>query len=299
MEMIQLQSFYEIVRTGSFSEASRKIFRSQSAVSHQIKKLEEELKVKLFERIGKKIKLTEEGEILFDSTMKAFQNFEDLEKIFIDMKKGAGGRLVIAATGSVLTYIVLNTLKKFVKQFPKIRFKLITPRDVAGIISMVINGQVDLGISLRAYQGIPSQLSFLPWRSSDIVLIMSKKRSFISTQKLSLSDIMKNSLILPGKGTFIRNVIDEICLQKKLTTNIIMEVDMVEHIKSSVEMDIGVGIVSSFSLSHNDRRRFSIFDVSHLFGKVEFGVYCRKDKYVSVAMKEFIGLFAPELLARF
>ena len=76
MELIQLLSFYQIVKTGSFSKASQNILQLQSAVSHQISNLEKELNIKLFERLGRKIRLTEEGEVV-SGVISSFVN--DLE----------------------------------------------------------------------------------------------------------------------------------------------------------------------------------------------------------------------------
>src|SRR4030042_6906603 len=95
MELIQLYGFYQIVKTGSFSEASKKTFRSQSAISHQIKNLENEFKIKLFERIGNKIKLTQEGEIFFERTNIILKDLEELRRILADIDYAGRGRLTI------------------------------------------------------------------------------------------------------------------------------------------------------------------------------------------------------------
>jgi len=297
VELIQLHSFYQIVKTGSFKEASEMVFRSQSAVSHQIKKLEKELKVKLFKRIGKRVRLTQEGEILFESTKKILQSLENLKKIYTDMNNGFGGRLIIAATSAVLSYILPNTIKKFVDLFSKINFKLITCRFVPEIISLVLVGEVDLAISVKPYQELPPQILFLPWRSFNRILIVAKEHPLSKNKEINkLANIVKYPHILQGKGSVNRKVIDEVYARSKLVPNVIMEVDFVEDIKSYVEMGIGVGIISSLSISQKDRERFNIFNISRLFGKVEFGIYYRKDIYISIAMKQFIKLFAPNLL---
>ena len=124
--MNQLLSFYEIAKTGSFSKASEKVFRTQPAVSSQIKNLERELHVKLLERLPKKIKLTKEGELLFDIINKFFDDFEKLKKVYGELHEGQGGSLIIAASPSILRYALPSAMLKFMKNFPKNKLKLIS-----------------------------------------------------------------------------------------------------------------------------------------------------------------------------
>ena len=296
MELIQLHSFYEIVKTGSFSEASRKVFRSQSAVSHQIINLERELKVKLFKRMGKKIKLTQEGESLFNITNKFFNDLENLKRFYLDMENGLEGKLTIAATSAMVTYVLPDIIRQFLDQFPKISFKLFTCRFISELCPLVLNGEVDFGIGLKSYQEISPKLIFLPWKSFDMYLIVSKGHPLSQKKRIKLIDIVKYPHILYSKGTAIRKVIEDVCAQNKLSPNVIMEVDMAENIKSNVEKGIGVGIISSLAITKKDKERLKIFKVNHFFGQVEFGIYYRRDSYISAAMKQFIKLFAPELL---
>jgi LysR family cys regulon transcriptional activator len=299
MELIQLNSFYEIVKTGSFSEASKKVYRSQSAVSHQIKNLEKELNVKLFERLGKTVKLTEEGKILLNIISKFSDGLGNLKRIYADMQNGNFGKLDIVASSAVMTYVLPRILKKFMVQFPNITFKLVTCNIISEIQSMVLEGEVDFGIGIRPDQIIPKNLDFLFWRSLDTLLITSKNHPLSLKKTIKLSDISKYPHILYRKAAVIRKVIEDVFSKNKLSYNIIMEMDTAENIKSYVEMGIGVGILSSITITSKDKDRLAIFNVNKLFGKLDVGIYYRKDKYISTAMKQFVKLFAPELVGRF
>jgi len=294
MEIAQLSSFYQIVKTGSFSEASEKVFLSQSAVSHQITNLENELNVKLFKRIGKKTKLTNEGEILFEKTINIFNDLEGLKRIYADIDSGVGGKLMIAATSAVVTYVLPKIIKKFVDRFPKISFKLFTCGYISELTSLVLDG--DFGIGLGSQLENLPRLNFLLWKSFDMCLIVSKKHPLSQKKRIKLVDIAKYPHILYGKRTVNRRVIDEVYLRHNIKPEIIMEVDMAENIKSYVEKDIGLGIISSVSITKRDRERLFISNSNHLFGQAQFGIYYRKAGYISSATKQFIGLFAPELL---
>jgi DNA-binding transcriptional LysR family regulator len=93
----------------------------------------------------------------------------------------------------------------------------------------------------------------------------------------------------------VRQNIEETYLRNKITFDIIMEVDVAESVKTYVEMGIGVGILGSFTLGDKDKKRFTIHNVGHIFGKMEVGIYYREDKYISTAMRQFVKLFDPGL----
>ena len=128
---------------------------------------------------------------------------------------------------------------------------------------------------------------------------MMKKDHPLSHQKpVTLGDIASYPLIVYRKGSIIRNIIEEVYARKEIDYKIIMEVDVPENIKGYVEMGLGVGILSSVAITSKDQKKFAISNVNHLFGKVEIGIYYRKDQYISMAMREFIQLFAPKLCDR-
>jgi len=296
MELIQLYSFQQIVKTGSFSEASKKIFRSQSAVSHQIKNLESEFRIKLFERIGNKTKLTQEGEIFYEKTNKILIDLEELGSIFADIDYWERGRLTIAATNAVVSFVLPDIIKNFVNRFPKISFKLLACGLISKLHSLVLDGEVDFGVGIKSQQEYSPRLNFLLWKSFDMCLIVPKGHTLSRRKRSNLVDIAKYPHILHGKGTVNRKLIDEVYDRHNIKPDIIMEVDMADNVKRYVEKGVGVGIISSLSISKKDRERLFVFNSKDLFGQAQFGIYYRKDSYISSAMKQFIKLFAPELL---
>jgi DNA-binding transcriptional LysR family regulator len=74
-----------------------------------------------------------------------------------------------------------------------------------------------------------------------------------------------------------------------------MEMDVAENIKKYVERGVGVSVLSSLAFTDEDKERFSLFNINHLLGRTEYGIYFRKDRYMTTAMKEFIRIFAPEI----
>lgn len=299
MEIIQLFSFYQIVKTGSFSKASSLVFRSQSAVSHQITNLEKELNVKLFDRIGKKIRLTDEGKILFAVVNDFFHDLDKLKSIYVDMHNGKDGRLTIASSGAPITYFLPNVIKKYLDQCVRSKFKWINCDLTSQIISMVSDGEVDFGIGPNVNYPHPPNVNFISWKSFDLVLIMTKGHPLSGKRMITLKDITKFPLILYREGTVVRGVVEEKLVKSKLSYEIIMEMDGAENIKQYVEIGIGISIVSSLTLTEKDIDRFSLSTVTDIFGKITYGLYCRKDKYITAGMKHFIERFDADLLESF
>jgi DNA-binding transcriptional LysR family regulator len=293
MELIQLLSFYQIVKTGSFSRASENVCRSQSAVSHQIKKLEKDFNVKLFDRLGKKVKLTEEGSILFTVIGTFFNDLENVKRIYADMQCGSHGKLTLAVSGNLMTYWFTDVIRLFMDQFPGIKFKLFTVTDASKMQEMILNGEVDFGIGMKD-QLISNKLNFLFWKAFDRVLMADRDHPLGRKKTITLGNIADYPLILTRLGG-TKKVVEEAFVRSNLSYEIIMEMDSPEIIKKFLENTIGVSIFSSIAVTQEDKNKLAVFNVEHLFGKVEYGIYYSKDKFVSSVMKQFVNFVTPEI----
>ncbi len=298
MELIQLLSFYQIVKTGSFSKASKSVFRSQSAVSHQIKNLENEFNIKLFERLGRRVKLTEEGKLLFDVINAFVNDLNNLKRIYEDIQHSQVGILSVSISHSIMAYWFPDIIRKFIDQFPNIKLRL-TTCSTRQIQQMVLNDEADFGIGPRASQLFSEKIHFLSWKSFDRGLLVARDHPLSKKRKIALEDIAKYPLILYPVGKPTRNNVEKIFNRNKMKYEIIMELDFAEHIKKFVEMGVGVSIIPSFTITHKERGNLAFINLSTLFGKAEYGIYYRENKYFADRMKRFINFFAPELLDHF
>jgi DNA-binding transcriptional LysR family regulator len=296
MELIELRSFVEIVRTGSFSKASQKVFRTQGAVSHHIKKLETDLKVKLFERFGKRVELTEEGSILFNQASKFFSDLEEVRNRYADIADGQAGTLTIAANSSIAGYILPTVIKGFSAKFPKVKFRLLVSSASGDIPSLVSNGQADFGIGFKMNQGLQKNTDFVFWKSFDMILISPKNHPLTKRKRIRIEELGSYPLIMSRPGTILRKTVEEMLLRYGIPYEIVMEINMPDTIKKYVEMGYGLSIISSTTITPEDKKRLGMFRVSNLFGKLNYGVYYRKGTYVSGPMRQFINMFSPRLL---
>lgn len=296
MEIIKLLSFYQIVRTGTFSRASKNVFRSQSTVSYQIKCLEEEFNVKLFERLGKKVILTEAGAMLFEIVSTFLHDIENLKKCYADMQNGLYGTLTLAVSRNVMTYWFTKIIKSFTVQFPNIKFKLYTQSNTSIIQEMILNGKIDFGIGSRD-QLISNKLDFITWKSFDRILMADKNHPICKQKKITLADIAKYPLILTRFGSTPK-VVDEAFVQNKIPYEIVMEMDTLEFIKYFLNDGKGLSIFSSIALTEADAKLMTVINVRHLFGNVDYGIYFLRDRYISRVMNDFINFIAPDIAAQ-
>jgi DNA-binding transcriptional LysR family regulator len=115
----------------------------------------------LFERLGKRVKLTEEREILFKVISNFFNALEKLNIICEDMQSGKSGSLSMATSSSIMNYVSPDIIKKFKGRFPKTKLRFISCKSTPEILSMVLEGEVDLGIGLNTNQPTSNKICFL------------------------------------------------------------------------------------------------------------------------------------------
>jgi DNA-binding transcriptional LysR family regulator len=268
----------------------------KSAVSHQIRNLEKEFNMKLFERLGNNMKLTKGGEILSDAIAKFLDDLDNLKKLSEDIRTFKTGDLTVATTSALMIYILPEVVKKFREEFPRIKFKLISRISVE-LLPPVLSGEADLAIAPKPDKKELVKLKFIKWKSFGIVLLLAKGHPLQKKKTIMLDDICKLPLILYRSGTVIRQAVDAAFTHRKLSYEVMMEIDMEENAKKYVAMGIGATITASFAVTAEDQQRLWCVDVSHLFGKVDEGIYYRKNKYVTEAMQRFINLFLSQPLS--
>ena len=150
MEWQQIIGFYHAARLGSFTKAAEATFRTQSAISQQIKNLEEEFGVELFERIGKrKLRLTSAGKRFLRFTERVLGNYDSLIEEFNELENSQKGHLRIAAPFTTLYHLIPSTLKRYTEMFPNIELTILD-RSQQDILELVKNGDIDFGLLLES-----------------------------------------------------------------------------------------------------------------------------------------------------
>lgn len=198
MEWRQIIGFYHVARLRSFSRAAEATFRTQSALTQQIKALEEELDCQLFERIGKrKIRLTPAGEKFLAFSEIIVDKHEELMDELSKLKGFQKGRLRIAAPFTTLYHLFPEALKHFMEQFPWVEITILD-RSQSNVVELVKDGEIDFGIALESMA--PKELSKIRWKRVEPVLLTPIGHPLTQIKKVSVRQIAQYPLILPPRS---------------------------------------------------------------------------------------------------
>ena len=293
MQLQQLAGFYWSGRYGSFSLAAKRLNIGQSAVSHQVKALEEELGVKLYERLGRGIRLTPDGEILFEYAASIIQKLDDIEAHFAEIAHKVSRRIVFAAYRGYMRYQLPRCVEKFKKMYPEVQVTIMNRILDSDILSMVAAGEIDFGItaSWNDFAG----MDFYETAKYDMYLCTAPDHPLAKRKKVALKDIAKEPLILYERKNSIRRRIDQVFERLGLWHNVIIETGGAEVIKEYVKLGLGVTIISGISLSLKDAQPMCMIPVTNYFGELGYGVAIRKGKFLTPATREFLGILGVVL----
>lgn len=287
MEWQQLIGFYHVAKLGSFSRAAEATYRTQSAITQQIKALEDEFDCPLFERIGKrKIALTPIGEKLFDFATTVLMQYKQISEEIADIKLNKG-HLKIAAPFTTLYHLLPKILKRYSVEFPWVELSLLDLSQKE-VIELTKKGDIDFGFVLESMA--IEELNRKRWKMVEPVLLIQSGHPLKREKKVSLEKIAQYPLILPPKkgGFSYRVKIEELFSEKKLKYSVIMESLNIELSSLYVEMGLGISFASIVKdLPIFKGRKLEAIPLSHLLKPDYVCVISRKDKKMSKFQNTF------------
>ena len=295
MEWQQIIGFYQVAKLGSFTKAGDATFRTQSALSQQIKALEQELDCNLFERIGKrKLRLTSAGERFFEFAEAILESYDCLKEDLSELQGLQRGRLRIAAPFTTLYHLVPETLKEYIIQFPYVELTILD-RSQQVVIELVRNGDIDLGFTLESE--VPKDLSLLRWKRVETVLMVPVGHPLAEAERVTLRQIAKYSLILPPKNLRLtcRRILEERFQKLGLDYQIVMESSNVELTSLYVEMGLGISFATVVrDLPALEKRNLAFIPMNTLLKPDFIAVVMRRDKVLTSYKSAFINILFGE-----
>lgn len=292
MEWNQISSFFHIAKLGSFTKASEAVFRTQPALTQQIKALEGELGYQLFERIGKrKLLLTPAGERFLDFSETVLMKYEILIEDLNELKGLQKGMLRVAAPYTTLYNLFPKALELYTQQFPLVELSLLD-RSHTEIIELVKNGDVDFGITLESL--VSNIFSKIRWKRVESVLLTQKGHPLAQAEQVTIEEIAKYPLILPPKSNEYssRQKLEDFFRVQNLNFRVIMESSNIEL--SSLYVEIGLGIsyatIDKDCLPKFKHRKLEFIPLAHYFEPEFIVVIFRKDREDKV-LNSYKGAF--------
>lgn len=289
----QLNAFQAVAKTLSFSRAAKQIFRTQSAVSIQISRLEDALGQKLFFRTTKKIELTEAGQVFLKYTTKVNDLLNGAERELIDLKKMEKGKLTLSTSDTTACYRLPRILQSYKERYPGIEI-IVKNATSLKTIESVLNNEVDLGIS--TFKFLSPELESIPLFSRNDVVISHPAHVLAKRKTLYLKDLEQYPLILLDQNCSSRRILDEVCVEAGIHLNVAMELSSIEVIKQFVKINSGISIVPSISVETEVNEKYlNAIEISD-FNKMEpikMGIIHNKNRYLSLAAKSFLNMLIP------
>ena len=287
MDFDQLNSFLEVAKHASFSKAAERCFRTQPAISSQIRALEEEVGAKLFDRSGAKVTLTVAGKAFQSYAEEAHRSLRAIKTTIAEMERTPRGEIVVGANEATCLHILPEVFADFKRQYPKVSVS-IQRAETSKTLESVIDQTVDFGVVSMPVKD--SRLAALPIHHDELALIVSANHPFAQLEHVRLEEIAKQPLVLPKLGR-TRDAIDDVFQQAGLKKHVSMELDSSELLKRFVAADVGVGFVARSNVS-DEVRAGTLMALSFTEPPIrrDLALVYRKDKTLSRAARAFMEI---------
>lgn len=290
MEIFQLHYFVKLAEVLHFTQAAEACFVTQSGLSQQIKKLEEELGMPLFLRTGKKVQLTEAGIVFLQHTKRILDDVEAGKQAIDDLNELIGGELRIGVT-YIFGLLVLPVVQDFAKKYPDL--KIIVEYDATEPLKQkLINNELDMVLVLAA-DDIPISIQKIPLFTSKLVMAVAKTNSLAKLESIPFTKVDEIPLILPSKGFSSREYLDHLFHEFNMKPKISIELNAIHALLKIIENSDWATIVTEKAIKDWD----NIKSIQLQGIKVERNAFILtiKNTYQKKAINLFIEAFKRNL----
>jgi LysR family transcriptional regulator, cyn operon transcriptional activator len=246
MELWQLRTFAEIAETLNFTKASEKLFLTQSAVSHQMKSLEEEFGVPLFIRAKSGVRLTDAGKVALRYALRILSEAEEMREKVTGREKALAGRVRVAAATQALVYLFAPLFEEFMDKFETVELLFRTTVSTEQTVEDILEGVADVGFaSLAVYSPV---LQVTEIFDDELVLVVSKKHRLAKETEIFVKHLEKERWILFERGASIRRATDDFFKKVKIEPETALESNDTYFIKLMIEHGLGVSLMPSWAV---------------------------------------------------
>jgi DNA-binding transcriptional LysR family regulator len=272
LENFRLVVFRAVAAQLSFRKAAEELYLTQPAVSLQIKALEEDIGVQLFDRTGAHITLTAAGKVLLSYCEQVKTLLAQTEHEIAALSGEHAGQLALGASTTIAQYVLPRLLGEFRREHPRVH-----PTLISGNTEHIVEAVEKQKIALGFIEGPARsrEVKTKPFLEDELVLIASTAHEWAERTSVCCSEIASIPLLMRERGSGTRHVI-ELALErqgvKRNSLHIVMELDSTEAIKSAVEAGLGVGFVSRWAIAKDLRlgNNFKIVEVEGMSIKRQF-----------------------------
>src|SRR5215470_2351011 len=292
-----LAVFHAVAQTGSMTRGAERLDVSQPAVSKQVQELESALGVHLFDRIGRRVRLSQAGEVLADYARRLFALAREAEEAMADVRAVGRGRLVIGASTTIGTYLLPGVVAEFWRRHPRVEL-LVEIENTEQIHRRLAGHELDVGLTEGFVE--EEELEAEVFHQDELVLIAAPGPRLAGQARVPLSAVREEPFILrePGSGT--RAVEERALARLKLPVRVVMALGSTEAIKRVVAEGVGVAIVSRLSVrAECAAGTLAVLPVAGLQIDRPLYLVCRKGRRDGPALQAFCSVLHERTAAQF
>src|SRR6266508_339215 len=286
MDIRDLQVFLAVSTRLNFTRAGEDVHLSQPSVSVRMRQLEEELGVKLFEQLGKRVALTDAGQLLVPYATRVIAAMSDARDAIDGLQGLERGALRIGASTTPGMYVIPRTIAHFKRRYPKIEVHL-TVKDTRQIEEGVIRNEFDFGFVGGHLAG--DEVEVLPWITDEIILIVPLGHRLAGKRSVTPQDLSSEKFIFREQGSATRAVVATHLRKCHIEVAAVMEIENPESVKKAVQHGLGIAFISAFAAETDLKAKTLVaVEIGNLKIRRELKIVYRRDKHLSRAAQTFI-----------
>lgn len=286
MDLRQLEYFLAVAEEGQFTRAARRLNISQPPLSQQVKLLEEELGVVLFERGGRYSKLTEAGNMLFIRSKQIFDLVDCTKKELSDFKKSQHGTLKIGTVASSGAFLLPKYISSFHQQYPDVSYQIIEG-ETHYILEILNKGLIDIGFVRTPFKLDMYNHVYESNATKPMVALYKDANTIENKNKNIKLDVLKDKPLIIN-SRYEKNIL-EACKRYDFKPNIICKCDDIRSILRLVTSGLGIAIAPFIGKSEFDDLNYKIIDEDSLKSKTY--LIWLKGSYLSISAQNFIEYY--------
>jgi DNA-binding transcriptional LysR family regulator len=284
MDLASLNAFIAIAETGSFSEAGERLHLTQPAVSKRIASLEQQLSVRLFDRLGREVSLTEAGRALLPRAYQILNVLDDTRRALSNLSGDNSGRLTLATSHHIGLHRLPPLLRAFTRAYPQVALDIqFLDSEVA--YEEILHGRVELAvITLAPETALPVQA--VPVWNDPLDFVAAPEHPLARDKTIFLPDVARHPAVFPGGNTFTHHIVRRLFEAEGLTPNIAMSTNYMETIKMMVSIGIAWSVLPRTMLD-DSVVRLPLQDIQL---SRQLGYILHTERTLSNAAKAFMAL---------
>lgn len=285
MDFEQLETFLEVARLSSFSRAAERRFRTQPAISAQIRALEEEVGARLLDRSGGKVSITQSGKLFQKYAEETLEARKAVLTAIAETERVPRGEIIVGANEGTCLHILPEVFANFKQQYPDVAVN-IRRSDYNKILESVIDNSVDFGVvSLPVAD---SRLKVVLIHRDELIIIAPPEHPLGRMKSATIADVANFPLVMPKVG-HTRDALEELFNERRVKPHYAMELDSSELLKRFVAANVGVGFIArSHAQEDVQAKVLTAIEISDAQIRRDLALVYRKDKALSRAALAFI-----------